>query len=178
MYHIDGRESHIRNDGTIIRVALVLCEPSLQPSRDHSLASERVRAIKASVLNVLPIPISSARIPPPSCEGGVLPLYSSPVTLWRCLNWHQQSYLFTENARPNGAYMSCCSSQREKVSGTGPVSRWTINCRAFSWCLILGEHHRYSTLYIARVSGFYLLEKRCFEIPRSPQPVEVSKAGH
>lgn len=74
----------LRVDGTMINVALergfleILEEP-----RNHSRASSRVSIMRAKVLKVFPIPISSARIPPPSSLGGSVD--SALVSLCRYL---------------------------------------------------------------------------------------------
>lgn len=66
----------------------------LEESRNHSRASSKVVVMRAKVLKVFPIPISSASIPPPNSLGGSVD--SALVSLCRYLWLPNQNYLTLE----------------------------------------------------------------------------------
>ena len=99
----------------------------LWPSRNVFITRDRID-------KDLPIPISSARIPPPNSVGASddLALVILCTYLWRCQRmWNEGMHC--------GSYFFCpsisVSSQREYLSGTGPTSRCIIKYSAFFWCL-------------------------------------------
>ena len=125
---------YIRVDGTKTRVALDRDFLALvRGALDHSKASSRVEVMRASELRDFPIPISSAKIPPPNSLGGSN--CSALVSLCRYL--HRVTSAQTVDDRKGMAYIGvspfCSYVQRLNSGGTGPISLCLMKASAVSW---------------------------------------------
>ena len=117
-----------------------------------SLAASAVRMIAASVVRVLPKPISSARIPPPVSTG--LSALSQPVI--ECL----YLVLFSQSIQRRRTVLTyeveSEDFQRQYSSEIGPYSRCMMKSNASSWYLVqvsLKIHNHAASLTVVGAFG-------------------------